>query len=72
MSIYREERVTYQAQCDRCGARGPVSQDAASAIEAVTVEATTKRVGVSLLGRWYHWRPDQLLCPSCFASRLGR
>jgi hypothetical protein len=68
VSVVREERVTFQAECDGCGARGPERETEASAVEGVTADATTKRVGISLLGRWRHRGGGRLYCPMCFAK----
>lgn len=77
MTIHREERITYRAECDVCGARGPARDNPRDAIEAVTAEATTNRTGISLLGRWYQHHGDTrddigLRCPACYATLLGR
>ena len=68
MSVVREERVTFQAACDGCGARGPARDNEANAIEAVTADVATKRVGISLLGRWRRRGGGRLHCPGCFAK----
>lgn len=68
MGVVREERVTFQAECEGCGARGPARDTQAAAVESVTAEAATNRTGFSLLGRWRTYR-GSLMCPGC-ANRV--
>jgi hypothetical protein len=68
MGVVQEERVTYQAECEWCGARGPACDTGAGAIEGVTANAATKETGISLLGRWRTFR-GSLFCPGC-ANRV--
>jgi hypothetical protein len=64
MAVVREEHVTFQAECEGCGARGPMRTHEAGAVEAVTTEVTANRTGISLLGRWRYVR-GSLFCPGC-------
>jgi len=68
MGVVREERVTYQAECEGCGARGPACDTGAGALEGVMADAATKQTGISLLCRWRTFR-GSLFCPEC-ANRV--